>query len=361
MEHATHQQVMSQWSGKASTGHVPETTSNDIGLQEAWSGLSSHNTKVVPIPQSSEEGSKWLSRSPLQKPLTDGSQIYGDASYSLDAEMTTKNTSGFWAHPQKASSHNFNQPQYKPNGCNVGETVALGQDAVLKTRENENKFQHLAEKMSHGGHVWKAKAGPNSTMGLEHGMSLMGSSQVNREDSSSNNLAAIPNSSIGMARQETNQMLPSRHHFNHRKHADASMKSKGRDDSRKTHETENCYGKENSSDSHNQGYFGQSNFFETMKVHYLQGYMLDLQGNEKEVDDAPPRGGFVVMAEGIPSAVPFKKEEVMMGGSGRSLEDVSKFVGKEEEAFEWVKERVDRSNDCVGFLLSVFEKILFWS
>ena len=27
-----------------------------------------------------------------------------------------------------------------------------------------------------------------------------------------------------------------------------------------------------------------------MKIHYLQGYMLDLQGNEKEVDDAPPRG-----------------------------------------------------------------------
>ena len=27
-----------------------------------------------------------------------------------------------------------------------------------------------------------------------------------------------------------------------------------------------------------------------MKVQYLQGYMLDLQGNEEEVDDAPPRG-----------------------------------------------------------------------
>ena len=27
-----------------------------------------------------------------------------------------------------------------------------------------------------------------------------------------------------------------------------------------------------------------------MKVHYLEGYMLDLQAKEKEIDDAPPRG-----------------------------------------------------------------------
>ncbi|XP_057514937.1 uncharacterized protein LOC130796580 isoform X1 [Actinidia eriantha] len=432
---------------------VAETTSNDIGLQEEWSGLSSQNTEVVPvnrqpsryenitkqhtvlpdnnpqmasawssgsvpfsndtnfnfsyqgvpgfqqsgqkslyehgetlqmdsthrsIPQSSEEGSKWLSRGPLQKPLAEGSQIYGDAARSLDAEMTAKITSGFWAHQQKVSSHNSCQPQNKPNGCNVGETVALSQDAVLKTRGNENKFQHLPEKMSHVAHVWKAKAGPNSTMGSEHGTSLMGSSQVNREDSSLNNLAAIPNSSTGRASQETSQLLPSWHHFNNWKNADSSMKSKARDDSRKIHETENCDGKENSSDSHssnlslrtatggtrenvwsdgsdalnlpegtqklsgqagqrtpgprkfqshplrnldkvvepygmehatnqqvmsqqsgkapysrNQGYFGQSNFFGQFpktSTEMEKGYMLDLQGNEIELDDARPRG-----------------------------------------------------------------------
>ncbi|GFZ17023.1 dentin sialophosphoprotein-like protein [Actinidia rufa] len=385
---------------------VAETTSNDIGLQEEWSGLSSQNTEVAPvnrqpsrvfrdfssldrnllyahgerlqmdsshrsIPQSSEEGSKW-------KALAKGSKIYGDAAHSLDAEMTAKSTSRFWAHQQKVSSHNFSQPQNKPNDCNVGGTVALGQDAVLKARENENKFQHLPEKMSHGGHVCKAKAGPNSTMGLEHGMSLMGSSQVNRENSSSKNLTAIPNSSTGWASQETGQLFPSKHHFNHWKHTDSSMKSQGRDDSRKTHDTENCDGKENSSDSHssnlsqrtatggtqenvwsdgsdtwnlsggkqklssqagqttpgpqkfqyhplgnldkvverygmehathqqvmsqqsgkapyshNQGYFGKANFFGQFpktSTEMEKGYRLDLQGSEKEVDDAPPRG-----------------------------------------------------------------------
>ncbi|GFZ03518.1 hypothetical protein Acr_16g0001420 [Actinidia rufa] len=432
---------------------VAETTSNDIGLQEEWSGLSSQNTEVAPvnrqpsryenitkqqtvladnnqqmasawssgsvpfsndtnfnnnyqgvpefqqsgqkslyehgetlqmdsthrsIPQSSEEGSKWLSRGPLQKPLAEGSQIYGDAARSLDAEMTAKSTSGFWAHQKKVSSHNSCQPQNKPNGCNVGETVSHSQDAVLKTRGNENKFQHLPEKMSHVAQVWKAKAGPNSTMGSEHGTSLMGSSQVNREDSSLNNLAAIPNSSTGRASQETSQLLPSRHHFNNWKHADSSMKSKARDDSRKTHETENCDGKENFSDNHssnlslrtatggtwenvwsdgsdarnlpegmqklsgqagqrtpgprkfqshplgnldkvvepygmehavcqqvmsqqsgkapysrNQGYFGQSNFFGQFpktSTEMEKGYMLDLQGNENELDDARQRG-----------------------------------------------------------------------
>ncbi|XP_057487624.1 uncharacterized protein LOC130773698 [Actinidia eriantha] len=97
-------------------------------------------------------------------------------------------------------------------------------------------------------------------MGLENGMFLMGSSHVNREDSSSNNLAAIPNSSTGRASQETSQLLPSRHHFNHWKHADSSMKSKGRDDSRKTYETKNGDGKENSSNSHNQGILGSPIF-----------------------------------------------------------------------------------------------------
>ncbi|GFZ17028.1 hypothetical protein Acr_26g0002980 [Actinidia rufa] len=305
--------------GKGSTSHVPETTRNDIGLEEEWSDLSSHNTEVAPvnrqpssyegvpgfqqygqkslhehgerlqmdsthrsIPKSSEEGSKWLSRVPLQKPLAEGIQIYGDAAYSLDAEMTPKSTSGFCANQQKVSSHNFSQPQYKPNDCNVGETVALRQDAVLKTHENGNKFQHLPEKMSHGGHVWKAKAGPNSTMGLEHGMSLMGSSQVNREDSSSNNLAAIPNSCTGMASQETSQLLP-----------------------------------------------------KTMKVHYLQGYMLDLQGNEKEVDDAPPKGtppGFTLgrmfrnYCDGTRTEGAFRLDK-MKFKSNRSKRRASRLVG----------------------------------
>ncbi|GFY85369.1 hypothetical protein Acr_04g0001070 [Actinidia rufa] len=333
-----------------------ETTSNDIGLQEEWSGPSSQKTEVAPVnrqlssyqgvpgfqqsgqkslyehgeklqmdstyrsmPQSSEEGSKWLSRGPLQKPLAERSQIYGDT-HSLDVEMTAKSTLGFCAHQQIVVN-----PQNRPNDCNVGETVALGQDAVLKTRENENKFQHLPEKMSHGGHVCKAKVGPYSTMGLEHGMSLMGSSQ------------------------ETSQLLPSKHHFNQWKRADSSMKSKGRDDSRKTHETENNDGKENSSDSHSSNLSQRTatcgasenvwsdgndtwylpgmareplllenfstihweiwirllNLMERNMVrinkscpsrmvkHHIvtiRGYMLDHQGNEKEVADAPPRG-----------------------------------------------------------------------
>ena len=34
------------------------------------------------------------------------------------------------------------------------------------------------------------------------------------------------------------------------------------------------------------------------------------------------------MAEGIPSAVLFKEEEVMMGRSGRSLEDLANLWGR---------------------------------
>ncbi|GFZ17026.1 dentin sialophosphoprotein-like protein [Actinidia rufa] len=295
---------------------VAETSSNDIGLQEEWSGLSSQKTEVAPvnrqlsryevntkqqtvlgdnnphiasvwssgsvpfsndanfnisyqgvpgfqqsgqkslyehgeklqmdstyrsIPQSSEEGSKWLIRGPLQKPLAEGSQIYGDA-HSLDAEMTAKSTLGFCAHQQIVVNN-------KPNDCNVGETVTLGPVAVLKTRENENKFQHLPEKMSHGGHVCKAKVGPNSTMGLEHGM-------------------------YGRKTPD-----PQKFQYHPLGNLDKVVESYGMEHA--THQQVMSQQSGKAPHSHNQGYLGSPIFL---------GYMLDLQGNEKQVDEAPPRG-----------------------------------------------------------------------
>ncbi|CAL5362364.1 unnamed protein product [Camellia sinensis] len=328
---------------------VAETSSNDTGLQEEWSGLSFQNTEVpvgnrqsstyedntkqqtvsadnnlqiasalssvsvpfsddanlnnsyqgVPgfqqstqkfayehgerlrtdstcrsIQQYPEEGSKWLSRGPLQKPLAEGNQIYGNTN--------AENISGSWAHQQSVSSYNSGLPHHKPIGRNDGETVSPGGDAVAKMLGSENKLQRshsnnhkrmMHEEMSYSGHVWNS--GPNSTGGQEHVKSAMENPQVNREDSSLNDLAAIPNSSTARASQETSQLLPNSHHHNYWKHAESSMKSKGSEDSGKfqhhlnngprllgssmnssgkdalkTHETENCDRKENSSDGH---------------------------------------------------------------------------------------------------------------
>ncbi|KAL6995094.1 hypothetical protein U1Q18_005230 [Sarracenia purpurea var. burkii] len=338
---------------------VAETTSNDIGPQEEWSGLSFQNTEVaqgnrqpstyeentkqrtvlidnnfqiastmspgsvppsndsniinsykrVPgfqqsgqkisyehgerlqmdsthrsIQQSSEEGSKWLSRGPLQKPLADGSQNYGNASHSLDAEMNAKNMFGSWTNQQKVPPYNSGQPQNKFDDRKFDETVTPSGDAVSKVHGNEIKLQHLHssdhkrmmyEEVNHGGHKWKADSGPNSATGFEYAKSPMGSPQVNREDPSLNNLSTIPNSSTGRTSQDTSRPLPNSHHPNYWKHAGSSMENKGYEDSRKfqhylnkgpqvlessmnssdknavkRHEAENCERKENSSDSH---------------------------------------------------------------------------------------------------------------
>ncbi|KAI8543223.1 hypothetical protein RHMOL_Rhmol08G0200600 [Rhododendron molle] len=280
---------------------VAETSSNDIGLHEEWSGLSSHNTNVstsLPndanvnnryqgfpglqqsgqrfsyehserlqrnsthrsIQQSSEEGSKLLSRGPLQKPLAEGIQIYGNAAHSVDAETNAKNVSGSWPNQQKVSSFNSGRQQSKPNGHNVGEAVTASRDALSIQHENENKLQHL-QSSDRGGHFWKADSVPDSSIGFEHAV-------FSREDSSLNNLAAIAYSSTARSSQENTQ------DFSYWKHADSSLKSKGTvesgkfhhhhnkgpqvlelsiknsdKDSVKMHETEKCDRKENSSDS----------------------------------------------------------------------------------------------------------------
>ncbi|KAL6973443.1 hypothetical protein U1Q18_027627 [Sarracenia purpurea var. burkii] len=198
------------------------------------------------IQQSSEEGSKWLSRGPLQKPPAERSQIYGNA-----------------AHSWSVSSPNSGQPHDKPNVRGVCESVSHSGDATMKIP------------ISHVGHIRKADSGPNSTVGLEHVKSSMIGSHVNREDYSSNNLASIPNSSALRTSEDTSQLFPNSHQLNYWKKADSSNKSKGSEssgksqnhlkkgsqvlessmnssnnDSGKVFELENCDRKENSSDSH---------------------------------------------------------------------------------------------------------------
>ncbi|GFZ12148.1 dentin sialophosphoprotein-like protein [Actinidia rufa] len=318
---------------------VAETSSNNIGLREEWSGLSSQNTDVragnhqfstyetnskqetemadynlqiasglssgsVPlshdaninksyqgvsgpqqpgqthsymqgespdrrsIQKTSKEGSKWLSRVPLQKPA-EWNQNYGNA-----------------AHPPSVSSYSSGQPPDKPNVRGVCESRSASGDATMKIHGNENKSPRLynedqkkmtCEGTSHGGHIGKADSGPNSIFGSDHVKSAIVSSHVNREDYSFNSLAAIPNSTSGRASEDTTQLFSNSHQLNYWKHADSSMKGKGSENSGKSQnqlnkgkspqvlessmtsfgndvvnrrELMNCDRKENSSDSH---------------------------------------------------------------------------------------------------------------
>ncbi|XP_052174842.1 uncharacterized protein LOC127789850 [Diospyros lotus] len=336
---------------------VAETSSNDLGLQEDWNGVSFQNTPIPagshqtsayanktkqqkvlaenssqiasssssgPVPlsddanmnknhpavrrmwqsgrkysygngemqqtdftgpdihQSSQEGINWLSHRPLQKPLAEGSQVYGNAAYSSHTERNEKNILGMWVPQRSGSSFNSSQPDNRTDSGNVDKSASPAGGATLKVNGNEDKLQQLhrkdhniCEDMSHGIRLWKADSGPNVSVRLEHINSSVGSPQVNNEDRSLNNIGEVPNSSTRSAMLENASLLLSNsHHFNYWQHANSLMKNKGGEnlgnsqhhqnnlpvlessmnipdkDAVKLHEADKCDRKENSSDSH---------------------------------------------------------------------------------------------------------------
>ncbi|KAJ9677564.1 hypothetical protein PVL29_022511 [Vitis rotundifolia] len=237
------------------------------------------NSSHRSIQHSSEEGSKWLDRNPPQKTVGEGNQNYGSATRSSDAGPNLKSISGPWVHQQSISSYSTGgQPCNKPNGWNFIESGAPGGDATMRAHENENLLHHSQSndlnRAMHGSGTWKADSLPDSTVELDHVKRGTGSSQVNREDSNRNNVAAVPNFSSGKTNQETSQQLPNSQH-DYWKNVASPVNSKGNEGLGKhqhhlnkspqvlessvnsstkgaveMHEMENCDKKENSSDGY---------------------------------------------------------------------------------------------------------------
>ena len=249
---------------------------------------SSHRT----IPQFQEEGSKWLDRSPLQKPLAEGSHMYGNAAQSSCVETNTKNVSGSWAHQQSISSYNSGgQPYNRSNGWNFTDSMSPDSAATLKHHENEKSSQltqssdHKGNTHEEIGHVasrWKNASVPHSSVELGHTKSGIGSLQAYREDSSSNSVA-VPNSSTSRANQERSLQLNNsnidlwkdvdssgsskgkevlgkyQHHLNESSQVLESSGNNGLDKAAgEMHETENSNKKENSSDSFRSNMYQQT-------------------------------------------------------------------------------------------------------
>ncbi|XP_059642164.1 uncharacterized protein LOC132284110 [Cornus florida] len=247
---------------------------------ERLPGILSH----MSISQSSEEGSKWSNRGPLQKPFAEGSRVLGNGPHSLDVEMNVKGITGSWTPQQPIPSYRTGfQPCNKPIDRNGIESVSPSVHAPLKIHENENSLRYwrsndkgpISEEMGNNGGIWKADCLSNSTGELEHARSAMGSPEVNRDDSSLNAVGVLPISSTTRARQETRQLLPNSRHLNYWRDANSALKCEGSEASGKSqhylnkspqvpellvntsdretvkmHEMENCDIKENSSDSY---------------------------------------------------------------------------------------------------------------
>ncbi|XP_057951813.1 uncharacterized protein LOC131146309 isoform X2 [Malania oleifera] len=189
--------------------------------------------------QSSEVGGKWSDHSPLQKPLAEASQTFGNAIQSSDADLNAKSMSSPWTHQQGISPYKSSgQLCNKSNGWNFIESVLPSSDAALKIQENVNLLQHQRNDQKRVGHeemgctsrIWRADSVSNSNVELEHVNSSMENPQINREDSSLNNVAAVPDSCTSQVNQETNQHRPNSHHLDSWRNVDSSVKCRGNED-----------------------------------------------------------------------------------------------------------------------------------
>ncbi|CAK9147978.1 unnamed protein product [Ilex paraguariensis] len=256
--------------------------------------------------QQSSVGSKQLNRDTQKKQLAEGSQIYENASYSLDAEMNAKSSAGPWTSQHIGSSQSRN----KPNGWNVTESVSPGGDEVFKSHENKDSLQHsqsniqkgaLNREVGYGGGLWKVNAFPSSTGELVK--SSVGSPQVNREDHTStmreNMLSDASDSQTlpGGKQKLSNQV--GRRTSGPRKFQYHPMGNLDED-------AEPSYGTRQATHlqiqslqnsrgfrSHDQGQFGQSKFSgQASKTPPDMGkeQLLDPQGDTKSFNKAPSRG-----------------------------------------------------------------------
>ncbi|GFZ17029.1 hypothetical protein Acr_26g0002990 [Actinidia rufa] len=252
-------QIASAWS----SGSVP--FSNDANFNNSYQVFRDFSSLNRNLYMNMVRGCRWIL-------LTDP---FCSPRNKEASEMTPKNTSGFCAHQQKVSSHNFSQPRNKPNDCNVGETVAIGHDAVLKTRElrwkrenpSDSHSSNLSQRTATGGTLENVWSDGSDTWNLPGGKQKL-SGQAGQTTPGPRKFQYHPPGNLDMVVEP--------YGMEHATHQQVMSQQSGK-----------------APYSHNQGYFGQSKFFGQFPKtsnEMEKGYMLDLQRNEKEVNDAPPRG-----------------------------------------------------------------------
>ncbi|GMJ00037.1 hypothetical protein HRI_003672900 [Hibiscus trionum] len=280
---------------------VAETSSNDIGVQEEWSGLavqsseprggnmqssfandgskqqlpgvdnnlqnaSTLNTKYLPmsadaninrdfcstlrvqqsgvqtaneqggrmhndssqrfVQQLTEERSKWLDHSALQKPVAESAQLFGNVAHSPDVQASAKSIS---SHQSMSISNAHGQPYNKANGWNFIESASRSGGAISKSQDIESSSQpshrdHKGVTFEERGHgsdldrpVHEANIGPwNVNTGS-------GSSRVNMEGSDPGNVDAITDTRTTRVNKESSQQLPKGHNINLWKNIDSKV------------------------------------------------------------------------------------------------------------------------------------------
>ncbi|MBA0609042.1 hypothetical protein Godav_021173 [Gossypium davidsonii] len=230
---------------------VAETSSNDIGIQEEWSGLgmqhneppsgnmpssivnygskqesawadnkflpaSTLNSKRSPMSQRfvkelTEDSSKRLDCSSLRKHVAESAEFLGNASHSPGMQVTANSISG---HQQGLAIHSPHcQPQNEPNGWNSIDSASHSVGTISKSQDIQRSLQP-SQSSDQRGAMYKER-GHSSGFDLTNIKSGnlnsgLGSLQVNGEASDLDNFAEITDKRTTRVTKESSQLPNSR-------------------------------------------------------------------------------------------------------------------------------------------------------
>ncbi|XP_052875134.1 uncharacterized protein LOC108456572 isoform X2 [Gossypium arboreum] len=205
------------------------------GVQQSGVQIANEQTRKIHndssqklVQQLTEERSKWLDCSPLQKPVAECVQIFGNVAHSPNMQVSAKSISG---HQQDMAVHNLRvQPHNKPNGWSFiesashsGEAISKSQDidCALQPAQNSDHRGAMSEEKGHGSFLGYPIPDANSEWGKLN--SGLGSPQVNREGSELDNVAAITDSRTARVTEDSSQQLPNNHNL--RRSTDSKVNS----------------------------------------------------------------------------------------------------------------------------------------
>ncbi|PPD88183.1 hypothetical protein GOBAR_DD14887 [Gossypium barbadense] len=180
------------------------------------------------VQQLTEERSKWLDRSPLEKPAAESASLFGNVAHSPDVQASAKSISG---HQGMALFNPHGQPHNKPNDWNFIESASRSGGAVSNSQDIESSSQP-SQSSDHKGGLYEERGlgsdldHPLSDVNIGPGNvdSGLGSPQVN-EGSGLGNVAAVTDSRTRRVTKESSQQLPNGHNLNLWKNIDSKVNS----------------------------------------------------------------------------------------------------------------------------------------
>ncbi|KAB2053483.1 hypothetical protein ES319_A12G191400v1 [Gossypium barbadense] len=175
-----------------------------------------------------EERSKWLDRSPLEKPVAESASLFGNVAHSPDVHASAKSISG---HQGMALFNPHGQPHNKPNDWNFIESASRSGGAVSNSQDIESSSQP-SQSSDHKGGLYEERGLGSDLDHLLSDVNIgpgnvdsgLGSPQVN-EGSGLGNVAAVTDSRTRRVIKESSQQLPNGHNLNLWKNIDSKVNS----------------------------------------------------------------------------------------------------------------------------------------